>query len=58
MVDKVKKWNKILGDNTISASIFKKYVYFVDNLFDKENKKLNINIEDEIIEKTLIKLWK
>jgi NAD(P) transhydrogenase subunit alpha len=28
---------------------------FVENLFDKENKKLNINLEDEIIEKTLIK---
>ena len=26
-----------------------------ENLFDKENKKLNINLEDEIIEKTLIK---
>ena len=28
---------------------------FVDNLYDKENKKININLEDEIIEKTLIK---
>ena len=28
---------------------------FVFNLYDKENKKLNINLEDEIIEKTLIK---
>ena len=28
---------------------------FIENLFDKENKKLNINLEDEIIEKTLIK---
>ena len=27
----------------------------LDNLFDKENKKININLEDEIIEKTLIK---
>ena len=26
-----------------------------DNLFDKENNKLKINLEDEIIEKTLIK---
>ena len=25
------------------------------NLFDKENKKININLEDEIIKKTLIK---
>jgi len=28
---------------------------FVTNLIDKENKKININLEDEIIEKTLIK---
>ena len=24
---------------------------FVDNLFDKDNKKININLEDEIIKK-------
>jgi NAD(P) transhydrogenase subunit alpha len=28
---------------------------FVENLWDKENKKININLEDEIIKKTLIK---
>ena len=28
---------------------------FVDNLLDKKNKKININLEDEIIAKTLIK---
>ena len=28
---------------------------FVLNLYDKKNKKLNINMEDEIISKTLIK---
>jgi NAD(P) transhydrogenase subunit alpha len=28
---------------------------FVENLFDKETKKINIKLEDEIIEKTLIK---
>jgi NAD(P) transhydrogenase subunit alpha len=27
----------------------------VTNLYDKENNKININLEDEIIEKTLIK---
>ena len=32
-----------------------KMLNFVENLFDKENKKLNINLEDEIIEKTFIK---
>ena len=28
---------------------------FISNLYDKENNKININLEDEIIEKTLIK---
>jgi len=28
---------------------------FVLNLYEKENKKVNINLEDEIIEKTIIK---
>ena len=28
---------------------------FIDNLYDKQNKKINIKLEDEIIEKTLIK---
>jgi NAD(P) transhydrogenase subunit alpha len=27
----------------------------VSNLYDKENNKININLEDEIIKKTLIK---
>ena len=32
---------------------------FVSNLYDKESKKININLEDEIIEKlNKIKLWK
>ena len=39
-----------------ASSIYKKNVFnFVDNLLDKENKKININLEDEIIQKTLIK---
>ncbi len=54
---------KIMGESNIlnklpfsSSSLYAKNVFnFVDNLFDKENKKLNINLEDEIIEKTLIK---
>ena len=29
---------------------------FGDKLFDKKNKNISINLEDEIIEKTLIKL--
>ena len=41
----------------VSASnLYAKNVFnFVDNLIDKDNKKININLEDEIIEKTLIK---
>ena len=41
----------------VSASnLYAKNVFnFISNLYDKENKKLNINLEDEIIEKTLIK---
>ena len=39
-----------------SSSLYAKNVFnFVDNLFDKKNKKININLEDEIIDKTLIK---
>jgi len=41
----------------VSASnLYAKNVFnFISNLYDKENKNLNINLEDEIIEKTLIK---
>jgi len=47
----------ILNKLPISASsLYSKNVFnFVVNLIDKENKKININLEDEIIEKTLIK---
>ena len=45
--------NKLPGS---SSSLYAKNVFnFVKNLYDKENKKLNINLKDEIIEKTLIK---
>ena len=49
--------SNILNKLPISASnLYAKNVFnFVDNLFDKDNKKININLEDEIIEKTLIK---
>ena len=33
----------------------KMYLILFYNLYDKENKKININLEDEIIEKTLLK---
>ena len=54
---------KILGEANIlnklpvsASNLYAKNVFnFILNLYDKENKKLNINLEDEIIEKTLIK---
>ena len=64
-VDKVIEKNgiKILGElnilNKLSVSastLYSKNVFnFVSNLLDKETKKVNINFEDEIIDKTLIK---
>ena len=64
-VDKLVEINgvKILGEKNIlnklpvSASNLyaKNIINFVINLYDKENNKININLEDEIIEKTLIK---
>ena len=64
-VDKtiVKEGVKIMGETNIlnklpvsASNLYSKNVLnFVINLYDKENKKININLEDEIIEKTLIK---
>ena len=64
-VDKIieKYGIKIMGESNIlnklpvsASNLYAKNIFnFVDNLIDKENKKININIEDEIIEKTLIK---
>ena len=64
-VDKtvVKDGVKIMGESNIlnklptsASNLFAKNVFnFVSNLYDKENNKININLEDEIIEKTLIK---
>ena len=47
----------ILNKLPVSASnLYAKNVFnFISNLYDKDNKKLNINLEDEIIAKTLIK---
>ena len=47
----------ILNKLPVSASnLFAKNVFnFVDNLFDKEKKTFEINLEDEIIEKTMVK---
>ena len=46
----------ILNKLPVSASnLYAKNIFnFVDNLFDKE-KKININLDDEIISKTLMK---
>ena len=54
---------KIMGETNIlnklptsASNLYAKNVFnFVTNLYDKENKKLNINLEDEIIKQTLIK---
>ena len=64
-VDKIIERNgvKIMGESNIlnklpvsASNLYAKNVFnFIDNLIDKENKKININLEDEIIGKTLIK---
>jgi H+-translocating NAD(P) transhydrogenase subunit alpha len=54
---------RIMGERNIlnklpisASSLYAKNVFnFIANLYDKKNKKININLEDEIIEKTLIK---
>ena len=54
---------KIMGESNIlnrlplsASSLYAKNMFnFIENLFDKKNKKTNINLEDEIIMKTLIK---
>ena len=64
-VDKIVEKNgvRIMGESNIlnklpisASSLYAKNVFnFVENLLDKENKKININLDDEIIEKTIIK---
>ena len=64
-VDKIINKNgvKIMGETNIlnklpisASSLYAKNLFnFVINLYDKETKKVNINLEDEIIEQTLIK---
>ena len=54
---------KIMGEKNIlnklpvsSSNLYAKNLFnFVLNLYDKDNKKININLEDEIINKTLVK---
>ena len=64
-VDKIIEKNgvKIMGERNIlnklpisASNLYAKNLFnFVSNLYDKKNKKININLEDEIIKKTLIK---
>ena len=64
-VDKIidKNGVKIMGENNIlnklpisASALYSKNLFnFVSNLLDKEKNKININLEDEIIEKTLVK---
>ena len=64
-VDKVieKQGVKILGESNIlnklpfsASSLYSKNIFnFVTNLFNKEKNEILINLEDEIISKTLIK---
>ena len=64
-VDKIVDINgiRIMGESNIlnklptsASNLYAKNVFnFVSNLYDIENKKININLEDEIIEKTFIK---
>ena len=64
-VDKIIEKNgvKIMGETNIlnklptsSSSLYSKNLFnFVSNLYDKDKKNININLEDEIIAKTIIK---
>ena len=64
-VDEVVEKNgvKILGERNIlnklptsASNLYAKNLFnFVSNLYDKKKNKININLEDEIISKTLIK---
>ncbi len=54
---------KIMGEKNIlnkipvsSSNLYAKNLFnFVSNLYDKDNKKIKINLEDEIIKKTLVR---
>ena len=64
-VDKmiIKNGVKIFGESNIlnklpnsASGLYAKNMFnFVSNLLDKKTNKININLEDEIIEKTLMK---
>ena len=58
-----KKGVRIMGDSNIlnklpisASTLYSKNVFnFILNLLDKESKKINLNLDDEIIKKTLVK---
>ena len=64
-VDKIVDKNhiKIMGEKNIlnklpvsASNLYAKNLFnFISNLYDKENKKININMKDEIINNTLVK---
>ena len=64
-VDEIVEENgvRIMGESNIlnrlptsASNLYAKNVFnFISNLYDSKEKKININLEDEIIEKTLIK---
>ena len=59
----IRKGIKIMGETNIlnklavsASNLYSKNIFnFIVNLYDKEKKQININLEDEIIEKTIIK---
>ena len=65
VADKIVEKNgvKIMGESNVlnklpvsASNLYAKNVFnFIENLLDKEKKKININLEDEIITKTLVK---
>ena len=54
---------KIMGETNIlnklpisASNLYAKNMFnFINNLYDKETKKFKINLEDEIIQKTMVK---
>ena len=64
-VDEIVEKNgiKIIGESTIlnklptsASNLYAKNLFnFVINLYDKKENKINLNMEDEIITKTLVK---
>ena len=64
-VDEIVEFNgvRIMGEANIlnklpvsASNLYAKNMFnFINNLFDKEKKTFQVNLEDEIIEKTMVK---